>query len=1416
MSDAGVVGRHTALILCWLLVLAALGPAAPIGAATAAGNTCTGLNSTADPIDESGCYVLNTTNTSVTSTNGLEIRADDVILHGDGNTLAAGTGAAQRGVLVRTEARTENVTVSNLTVRGFNRSGVAAFDAIDVTVENVTANEQVGLQSYGIELSDTTNARIDGVVANRNGGDGVRISGGSGVTVTDATLLDNNQSGFDAENAASDITVRDTNASLSNRSTAEGFELGNSLTNVTLENVTAVKNNDKGLVVFGNSSEVTLVESRVTHNRGDGVRLQNATQVEIERSRISRNSNNGIEVFDQARNVSVSESELVDNTDAGLRALDSQHITIEHTNASLHGRNRSLSPDERFRDGIGLSNVSEAVIKNITAVGNSDTGVNLYDGTSDVAVDRSRLHSNGNDGLRANGAENISVRDTNASLNDGTEFGDGITLRGVTRGSLSNLTATGNNGGGVVLFGGSESIRISGSQLTRNGVAGLSAGSSRNITVQDTNASYSTRNGSLGVLFGNVSDSTVANLTTVGNDGTGVTVVADSDGITLSGSLAERNRRDGVSVQNSTAVSIEDSRLSRNGNSGLNVTSGSSSVSVRDSRLSQNAASGVAVRSNTTDVTVSTSTLRNNSAGVSADTTRNVTVLRSRVLGNGVGVGISRSRNVSLVDSNVSFNTRAESSGGIVLDGVTEASIGNLTALQNGGAGVTLSGGSERIIFERSTLRANEIDGVRADGSADGVRDPVRDVVVRNTTTSSHTRFGVLAVAGENVSVLDTRARNNGVGVVVTESSDATVANTTARNNTGSGILLANATGVTVRDSVASANSEGVELTDSVFEGTPGATTNSTITNVTATDNGVAFTAGGGTEPARNNTIRRLDVGTAVLSSVDARLFGISELAELPATPENWTQTGVQFDASARPAAANESGFVDLTVDISGAVDGTDPSSLDLWRYDSDEGWVRTDAEVDAEGGTISQRFDGSCCSPVALLREETGEDDGGDGGGGGGGGVTQPSDPTRSDEPDGDSESDGELPLNLSAASTEFGDVRTNGSEDATLTLANDGDRTVTVERVETTESAFTPTRERFTLDPGESETVLVRFEPDDPGTYNGSVQFETASGTLSASLRGAALADTGADVNVSTTLGPDRRVVEATVANPVPGDPVGIPLPGDRLQRPGIDAAFENLTLTPNVSEDFELRVITSPAPLSTTPAFGPRETNGTVPLTFANITKTVPNRELQTVTVRARISKARLAELGARPETVVLFRYEGDRWVPKPTSVVAETDDTVVVAATAEGLSEWTAAARRPQFNITDALIDVETAVVGDTVTIQTFIENTGGADGLYEAELLINETVVDQRRTSIPPGGTAQLNFPRAFDAPRTYEVRVNNFTVGEVTVRQGESATEESTATPEGEPGGPSVIAAGVAVAVLVGVVLLARAVRRRS
>ena len=80
--------------------------------------------------------------------------------------------------------------------------------------------------------------------------------------------------------------------------------------------------------------------------------------------------------------------------------------------------------------------------------------------------------------------------------------------------------------------------------------------------------------------------------------------------------------------------------------------------------------------------------------------------------------------------------------------------------------------------------------------------------------------------------------------------------------------------------------------------------------------------------------------------------------------------------------------------------------------------------------------------------------------------------------------------------------------------------------------------------------------------------------------------------------------------------------------------------------------------------------------------------------------------------------------------------------------------------PMFELSPLSISPQEAFCGQTVNISTTVSNTGG-DGIYWAELELNEAVVDSKDIVITGGSSTILTFSVARDIPGTYNVQIGN-------------------------------------------------------
>ncbi len=251
----------------------------------------------------------------------------------------------------------------------------------------------------------------------------------------------------------------------------------------------------------------------------------------------------------------------------------------------------------------------------------------------------------------------------------------------------------------------------------------------------------------------------------------------------------------------------------------------------------------------------------------------------------------------------------------------------------------------------------------------------------------------------------------------------------------------------------------------------------------------------------------------------------------------------------------------------------------------------------------------------------------------------------------------------------------------------------------------------------------------------------------------------------------------MEGTVRNAAAESPVDVEVSTEADP----DAAeLTGLSVTPAVDTSFTLDLVESPEPLDTSPDFEPGD--GTTPLSYMSVEHSIGNANIEEVAITYRVDSESLEAMDSSPEDVSLYRHDGESWNEHPTQVVEMEDGDAILQTTAEGLSEWTAAAKRPRFNVTDTAVDVQAATTDEEITIQVFVANTGGTDGVYDAELLLNDETVDRVERTVPDGGTVALNFERTFDQPGLYEVQVNDVFVGEVNISAVEESVDVETAS----------------------------------
>lgn len=312
--------------------------------------------------------------------------------------------------------------------------------------------------------------------------------------------------------------------------------------------------------------------------------------------------------------------------------------------------------------------------------------------------------------------------------------------------------------------------------------------------------------------------------------------------------------------------------------------------------------------------------------------------------------------------------------------------------------------------------------------------------------------------------------------------------------------------------------------------------------------------------------------------------------------------------------------------------------------------------------------------------------------------------------------------------------------------------------------------------LEPGEVVTVSETLTLDRRGGYNIEV-----SNRLVGRVTVTALRETNATVGLRDTPAGDDRLA-LSVRDARAGDPVTLELPTLQAGRDS-GVVFDELRITPNEV----VRNLTADVRQTTTkPPDTPARPDGVRPfLTWLRVDATGAER-VENVTFGLRVSEANLE--GLPPENLAVYRYAGTNsggWTALETNVTAEANGTYRYEVVSPGFSTFAVGVRDGEFTVVDANASARSVGVGESVTVDAVIENTGEFDGDYRAVLSANGEFVNDTVVRVPAGEARNVSFTVAFDTAGEYRLAVGERGAGRVTVEP--SATPTPTATPAAEP-----------------------------
>ncbi|WP_162991654.1 right-handed parallel beta-helix repeat-containing protein [Halostella salina] len=410
-------------------------------------------------VDDSGHYTLDGDIAENATDGCIEVTASDVVIDGQGHTLDGVDETTGIGVAV-TGSGLSNVTVRNLTVTGFD-SGVKVVDAAGVTLRNVTAN--------------------------LNGNDGVHLDGVDDATIVDADLSNNYRQGIWTESVSTSLVVRSSTIS-SNGEGGGGYSgvyVGFSSADVTVENSTIDANPGEGIGVF-DTTGVAIRNNTISSNGGPGVVVTDgAADATVADNDLTANQL-GIQVgsaigggFTSADDATLSNNTVSGSANEGIQVLGSDDITVSGNDVTNVGTGTSVPPP--FAINVTASN--GATVEANTVENNPFGGIYLL-GSADGNV-RGNDVSDGQYGLITEDATDATVEDNTVAENTY----DGIAVIGGSDAVVESNTATGNEWG--LFLAVTENVTAVGNDVSGN-VNGTALDAATDVTLTDTEATGNT------------------------------------------------------------------------------------------------------------------------------------------------------------------------------------------------------------------------------------------------------------------------------------------------------------------------------------------------------------------------------------------------------------------------------------------------------------------------------------------------------------------------------------------------------------------------------------------------------------------------------------------------------------------------------------------------------------------------------------------------------------------------------------------------------------------------------------------------------------------------------------------------------------------------------------------------------------
>ena len=178
-----------------------------------------------------------------------------------------------------------------------------------------------------------------------------------------------------------------------------------------------------------------------------------------------------------------------------------------------------------------------------------------------------------------------------------------------------------------------------------------------------------------------------------------------------------------------------------------------------------------------------------------------------------------------------------------------------------------------------------------------------------------------------------------------------------------------------------------------------------------------------------------------------------------------------------------------------------------------------------------------------------------------------------------------------------------------------------------------------------------------------------------------------------------------------------------------------------------------------------------SGSEPVTYIEFTPDgFESGDLASASVSFEVSEDALPN-EADGDDVRLYRYVNDRWETLETT--HEGDNTYV--AETPGFSTFVVGVEQADLSVIDASISTDTVNIGESVTVEATVENTGNADGEATITLRVDGEIAEEQSVAVSANSETTTTFSFSSDDAGDYTLAVDDIDAGTLSVNDHSTA-----------------------------------------